>query len=169
MAEWPVAAPVTTSRLLLEPLRPDHARVMAAVLADPPLYRFTGGEPPGEAELRSRYERMAVGHSPDGTQGWCNWIVLLRDDGRAIGTVQATVTREGPDLVADLAWVIGTGRQGRGYAAEAAAGMAAWLAGAGVTSFGAWIHPDHAASAGVARRLGLTPSAELADGEVHWT
>ena len=30
------------------------------------------------------------------------------------------------------------------------------------------IHPDHAASAAVARRAGMTPTAERADGEIIW-
>ena len=44
-APWPRARPLTTRRLMLEPLRPDHARELAPVLADPALHAFTGGEP----------------------------------------------------------------------------------------------------------------------------
>jgi hypothetical protein len=35
-----------TERLTLEPLRPEHADEMVAVLGDPALYEFTGGTPP---------------------------------------------------------------------------------------------------------------------------
>ena len=38
----------------------------------------------------------------------------------------------------------------------------------GVTRFAANIHPDHAASAAVARRLGLAPTGERRGGEVRW-
>ena len=44
-APWPRAEPLTTERLALEPLRPDHAHELAPVLADPALHAFTGGEP----------------------------------------------------------------------------------------------------------------------------
>ncbi len=46
-----------------------------SVLADPTIYEFTGGDPPGEDELRCRYEAWSAGRSPDGTQLWLNWIV----------------------------------------------------------------------------------------------
>ncbi len=49
---------------------------------------------------------------------WLNWVVRRLDDGRAVGTVQATVAKEGIDLVAEVAWV--TDYQGRGYARKAA-------------------------------------------------
>ena len=151
-------------RLTLEPLRPEHAAEMVAVLSDPALYEFTGGEPPTLAELRERYERQFVGHSPDGSEEWLNWIVRTVEDGQAIGFVQATVV----DGTADLAWLIGTPWQGRGYATEAAREMLALLAQRGISHFTAHIRADHAASARVAANLGLSPTDEVADGEVVW-
>ena len=151
---------LATDRLDLEPLRVDHAEEMTAVLGDPALYVFTGGEPPSTAELRRRYALQVAGRSPDGEERWLNWIVRRRAQGDAIGYVQATV-RGG---AADVAWVIGVPWQGRGYAAEAAMAIVAWLGGP-VT---AHIHPDHKGSASVARRLGLEPTDEIEDGEVVW-
>jgi hypothetical protein len=34
--------------------------------------------------------------------------------------------------------------------------------------FTAHIHPDHVASIGVARTLGLSPTSTVVDGEVRW-
>ncbi|RIJ55314.1 GNAT family N-acetyltransferase, partial [Clavibacter phaseoli] len=53
-------------------------------------------------------------------------------------------------------------------AAECAAAMVAWLREDGVGVVRAAIHPDHAASEAVARRLGLAPTDERVDGEVRW-
>ena len=39
---------------------------------------------------------------------------------------------------------------------------------AGVTGFSAYIHPDHRASAGVARALGLSPTGTVVNGEIRW-
>jgi hypothetical protein len=84
---------------------------MVQVLADPALYRFTGGEPPTLNGLRRQYTAQVAGSSPDGAERWRNWVVRLasRDrragPGPAIGFVQATVTRGGRS--ADIAWVIG--------------------------------------------------------------
>jgi RimJ/RimL family protein N-acetyltransferase len=45
----------------------------------------------------------------------------------------------------------------------------AWLREQGIAHFAAHIHPDHAASAAIARRLGLTPGRARSDGEVRWS
>ena len=166
---------LTTPRLILDPLAPEHADKMVEILGDDRLYSFTGGQPPTLDELRATYERLALGHSADWTEEWRNWIVCLRDDaaaespvaGTTIGTVQATITHNG--LSADIAWVIGVPWQGHGYASEAASALVAWLDERGVTSIAAHIHPDHLASTAVARHAGLEPTDEIdADGERIW-
>ena len=158
---------MTTARLVLKPLTESDAEEMVGVLAAPDLYTFIGGEPPTLEALRARYARLAVGHSPDGLQEWVNWIARRAEDGVAVGTVQATVTDGGRH--ADVAWVVGTVWQGRGYAVEAASALVAWLRGRGVAEIGANIHPGHTASARVAERIGLAPTGELDDeGEQLW-
>ena len=159
------AAAIESPRLRLEPLRPEHAAELAPLLDDDRLHAFTGGAPLSPAELERRYARLAAGRSPDGRQGWLNWVVRRRDDDAAVGTVQATLTGD----VAAVAWVVATPHQGRGYAREAAAAMVAWLRAAGTREIVAHVHPDHAASAAVARAAGLGPTAERVDGEVRWT
>jgi RimJ/RimL family protein N-acetyltransferase len=141
---------------------------MAGVLAAPELYRFTGGQPPTVRELRERYARQVVGRSPDGAAGWRNWVVRRCADGRAVGFIQATVTGSETSLAAELAWTVGAGYQGRGYAREAAAAAAAMLSAEGVSGFTAHIAPAHAASNAVARRLGMSPTDQVDDGEVLW-
>jgi RimJ/RimL family protein N-acetyltransferase len=161
---WPPAAPLQTQRLALEPLRIEHAPELATLLDDPELHRFVGGRPETPAEVAARVRRQVVGTSPDGRQGWLNW--LLRDaDGAAVGTIQATLT----SAEAELAWVIGSAHQDRGYAGEAAVAVRDWLRTQGIEAFTAHIHPDHAASASIARRLGLVAGAARQDGEVRWT
>lgn len=75
---------------------------------------------------------------------------------------------DGPDLVADLAWVVTPSEQGRGVASEAAAAVVTWLSLSGVGRLQASIHPDNTASARVARRLGLAPTSVHVDDEVVW-
>jgi RimJ/RimL family protein N-acetyltransferase len=166
---WPAAQPLRTDRLDLEPLRVGHAGEMVGVLADPALYAWTGGAPPTAGQLRERYARQAPGRSPDGRQGWLNWVLRLRDTGAAAGTVQATLAREDGATVAELAWVVGTAAQRRGYAREAASAVAAWLRGLGVDRLVAHVHPEHAASAAVARHLGMRATGVVVDGETRWS
>ncbi|MFC0507154.1 GNAT family N-acetyltransferase [Micromonospora costi] len=168
VGHWPVAEPIETERLVLEPLRVEHADEMAPLLRDERLHEFVGGRPATPKELRSRYARQSVGRSPDGAEGWLNWILRHRETGDAVGYVQATVRLDGERPVAELAWVVISPEQGRGYAAEAAAGMIGWLDQQGVTALIAHVHPDHRASARVAERLGLRATDVLVDGERRW-
>lgn len=162
---------IRTERLVLVPQRVEHAREMADVLSDPALHTFIGGTPATAGELRSRYARMAAGPA-DPAESWCNWVVRLREgeegQGPLTGTVQATISPSGAGLVAEIAWVVGAGFQGRGIASEAARGLVGWLARRSVRDVAAHVHPDHAASAAVARAAGLEPTDEWHDGEVRW-
>ncbi|MFJ4912339.1 GNAT family N-acetyltransferase [Streptomyces sp. NPDC088726] len=158
--------PFSTPRLDALPLRVDHADEMAAVLADPALHTFTGGAPQDTEALRSRYARQTAG-SPDPAEQWWNWVLRVRDGDCLAGYVQATVDVTGAR--AEIAWVIGSGRQGRGYAKEAAAGLVAHLLDTGaVRTVVAHIHPDHAASEAVAASAGLARTGEWEDGEARW-
>jgi RimJ/RimL family protein N-acetyltransferase len=154
---------IRTTRLDLLPLQVSHAAEMAVVLSDPALHTFIGGSPSTAEALRRRYERLVAG-SPDPAVSWCNWVLRETSESRLVGTVQATVM--GP--TAEIAWVVGTPWQGRGYASEAARALVDHLSGRSLHTVIAHIHPDHLASAAVARAAGLAPTAEMQDGEVRW-
>ncbi|WP_368073115.1 GNAT family N-acetyltransferase [Streptomyces sp. WMMB 322] len=168
--DWPAAGPMTTARLLLEPLRADHAPEAFPVFDDERLHAWIGGSPYSAEELQARYRRHSAGRSPDGSQGWLNWMLRRSSDGQLVGTVQATLHRpaEG-SLTAELAWVVGSDHQGNGYAREAAAAVRTWLRERDVGTFVAHIHPEHETSAAVARALGLTPTDTVVDGEIRWS
>ena len=146
----------------------EHAEEMAGALDDPGLHEFIGGSPATVEDIRAQYARQVVGHSTDAGEGWLNWIIRRKDTRDPAGTVQATVRRTGSRIRADVAWVVASAHQGQGIATEAATAMVGWLRAHGVDEIVALIHPDHTASANVARRLGLTPTDDLVDGEVRW-
>ena len=156
---------IRTDRLELFPLKRDDAVEMVGVLADPDLYTVIGGAPPTLAELDARYARWADG-SPLAGEDWHNWVVRLRAGGTAIGHVQATVRAGGHE--ADIAWLIGTPWQGRGYAGEAARAMVDWLSTSGVATITAHIEAGHDASGRVATSAGLVPTVDIEGGEVVW-
>ncbi|TIH34569.1 N-acetyltransferase [Subtercola vilae] len=81
----PLARELITERLRLDPLAVDHAEPMVVVLADPQLYRHTGGKPPTRDELTARYQRQTLGHSPDGMERWFNWVIADRLTGTPMG------------------------------------------------------------------------------------
>jgi RimJ/RimL family protein N-acetyltransferase len=146
----------------MQPLQIEHAGEMAKVLSDPDLYTFTGGEPPSVDVLAARYRRQLAGPGRTDEQ-WFNWVI--RHDDELVGYVQTTVTGS----TAEIAWVIGTGWQGHGYAKEAAQGLVNWLRARGIQRIIAHVHPDHAASAAVTAAAGLTRTDRLDDGEYLWT
>jgi RimJ/RimL family protein N-acetyltransferase len=163
------ASGLGSERIVLEPLRIEHADELGPVVLDPSLHRFIGGAPPTPDEFRARIERQVRGRSPDGRSRWLNWVVRSRDDGEALGRVQATVTGSGKGLEAEVAWVIGAAHQGQGVAKEAAGLMAGWLSRGGVDTLVARIHPAHEASMAVGRSIGLLPTETMIDGEVLWS
>jgi RimJ/RimL family protein N-acetyltransferase len=160
------AEPISTRRLVLVPLSAGHAEEMAALLADPALYAFTGGSPPTGHELRARYERWVAG-SPDPAVSWCNWVIHLRSAGCLVGTVQATIST-GDEPAAEVAWVVGTPWHGQGIATEAARALVAWLEEQSIDTVFAHVHPGHQTSAAVAAAAGLAPTGQMRDGEVRW-
>ena len=166
--QLPRATLLRAGRLLLDPLRVEHADEMAPLLDDVRLHGFTGGRPASGPELRARYGRQVVGRSPDGLRQWLNWIVRRNTDHVAVGFVQATVTGGEPQT-AELAWTIAVPYQRRGYAQEAAAEMLAWLRARGVRRFIARIHPEHGASMAVARSLGLVAGDADTTDEIRWS
>lgn len=165
---WPAITPIVTERLRLDVLTAEHAAPMVGVLAPSALYEYTGGQAPTLPELHTRYGLQSACHSPDQSQWWLNWVVVLSSTGRPIGFVQATVEQASVGLEANLAWVITPTLQGRGLATEAAQAMVDWLGTHGVVHLVADIHPAHAASQGVARRVGLQATAVIVDAEVPW-
>ncbi|GAA4220957.1 RimJ/RimL family protein N-acetyltransferase [Streptosporangium album] len=158
------AEPIRTPRLTLEPLAVEHAPEMAEALDDPALHTFIGGSPATAGQLRDRYTRMVAGPPAGGDDAWLNWVIRLDGPDCLVGYVQATVTSGR----ASVAWVVGTPWQGRGIAGEAALALTGWLGEHGVHALVATVHPDHAASSAVARRIGLVPTDGRVDGEVVW-
>lgn len=182
LAHWPITEQLSSERLVLEPLRVDHASEVAAALDDAALHTFTGGHPVAAEQLAARYARQVVGHSHDGTQRWCNWVLRQRCTERVTGYVQATIeddndvavdrdpapARGDGGLVAELAWVVAPPNQGHGLAKEAVSAMVTWLRACGVDQVVAHVHPEHTASAAVARAAGMLATGVVVDGEVCW-
>jgi RimJ/RimL family protein N-acetyltransferase len=158
-----IATSFSTARLVMRPLQVEYADAMAEVLADPALYTFTGGEPPTVESLAERYKRQVAGPGGEG-ESWLNWVISVTQYDTLVGYVQATVIGD----EAEIAWVLGTSWQGRGFAKEAAIALVGWLEAQGAQRITATIHPDHTASAGVAAAAGLSKTDQLVDGELLW-
>lgn len=149
-------------------MRADHARELASLLAAASLYEHIGRSPPSPAQLEASYARQARGVSPDGAQGWLNWVLRLSADDGLAGVVQATLSEREEAIAAELAWMVAPAAQGAGLASEAAGAVAAWLRAVGVIALSAHVHPDNLASASVARHAGLVATRIIEAGEIRW-
>lgn len=142
-----------TKRLRCEPLQPQHAAQMFPVLSDTRIYTYLPGKPPLSLEaLQRRYDFLSAGRSPDGSERWLNWILLLRLDGAAVGFWQATVHADH----ASIAYVLHPDYWGRGLASEASLALVSLLFDRFALSFlRAEIHFENQASHALVRRLGF--------------
>src|SRR4029077_18664873 len=98
--------------------------------------------------LRARYGLWIAGPGAPAVS-WCNWVIQLHVPRCLAGTVQATISADGDQPSAEVAWVVGKRWQGRGVATEAARAVVAWLQRQPVRTVVAHIHPRHQASAAV--------------------
>lgn len=79
--------------VILDPLRIDNAEGMYAGLSEGAAYEFLPDDPPTDLKaLQARFQRQVVGHSPDNSALWFNWVIRRQADGEFLGYTQATVT-----------------------------------------------------------------------------
>jgi RimJ/RimL family protein N-acetyltransferase len=142
-----------TERLQIEPLESRHASELHAVLSDPEIYRFIPQEPPSLDQLEKRYKYLERRTSPDGTVQWLNWALRQRETGNLIGTIQATVL---PDKTAMIAYELGPGYWGQGYATEALKWLLdSWKETGEVNSTRAYVDTRNKPSIRLLERLGF--------------
>lgn len=81
---------IETSRLILEPLRVEHAELCFEHLNDPELYVHVPQDPPASIEKLAERYRHVLTNAP-ANQIWLNWFGRAQKDGALVCSVQATV------------------------------------------------------------------------------
>ena len=151
----PVIPTLTTGRLTLRAPCPEDFPALRAFYASDRA-RFVGG--PKTAEGAWRQLATEIGHWA--LRGYGRWIVVERASGRACGLVGLWNPEGWPEP--EIGWDLFAGFEGRGYATEAAAAARRHAYGAlGWTTAISLVHPDNAASARVAERLGARPEGPV--------
>ncbi|MFC4852050.1 GNAT family N-acetyltransferase [Actinophytocola glycyrrhizae] len=160
------APAIATERLVLSRLARHDVDDLVAMLVKPALYRYIGDAPASAVEAGHRVERW-LGGSVDPDLLWINYVARVRDDGRFVGLAQATVRRARASC--EVAYLVDPSVQRHGFGAEMMTGFCAELRETlNPVEFIAHIHPGHVASEGVAKAIGLTPTADRVDGELVW-
>jgi RimJ/RimL family protein N-acetyltransferase len=104
------------SRLLIEPLRPEHIEVLLPILRNQEVYRFITGAPPSEAEFREwLINAMAGPPSCRANERWLNLVVMDAASRSVIGRLEASVH----DGLAEIALLFSPECWGKGFASEA--------------------------------------------------
>lgn len=145
-----------TPRLRLEPQTSGHADRMFAVLCDPALYEFENQPPVSLERLRNRFEQLETRTSPDESERWLNWVVVLPDHG-PIGFVQATIVSDNQSYIA---YILGSNHWGKGYGSEAVLSMLDELTATyGVQRFVATYKKTNHRSHRLLERIGFHPGS----------
>ena len=101
-------------------------------------------------------------------RGFGLWMVERRADGALVGRVGLLFPERWP--APELAWTLFEGREGRGYATEAARAARAHAYGTlGWDGLISLVDPRNAPSEAVARRLGAAPEADWTHPEDGWS
>ncbi len=148
----------TTDRLIIDPLRNEHADGLFAALNHESVGAYINGPEVTTIDaLHTWIDQLALGPSNELAEDhWWNWAVSRRADGLILGYIQAT----GSAGWAEVAYVFGPTTEGHGYATEAVRWLVAHLADGGRHELWAAIHRDNAASIRLIERIGFTRVAE---------
>jgi len=144
--------PVGSQRLVLEPLRPDHAEALYAGLQDRRIYEWIPLAPPRSVErLRERLTNAL--REREGDEISLAWAALRTADGACVGKLDAEVLARG--IATNIGYMFFPPHWGQGYASEAVRALADHLAAAGVREQRATVTVGNEASCRVLERAGF--------------
>jgi RimJ/RimL family protein N-acetyltransferase len=147
-----IALPLTTRRLTVEMMKPQHAASLAEYRSDPEVARFQDWDTPFTVEMA---ERLIDGQSQlDGpvNDDWVQLAVVV--GGRSIGDVAVGIHDNGQQ--ATIGYSITAAEQGKGYATEAVgAVIGALFNDAHLHRISAGIDPENIASRRLLEKLGF--------------
>ena len=153
---------IETARLRLRGFTAADVTAQAAMLGDPDVMRYLGGQ----AQSREQaWRRMLAGAGMWPVLGYGYWAVERSADGAMIGQIGFGDFKRDLDRsiegVPEMGWVFAASAHGQGYAAEAGAAALEWgdrmLPG---HSFVAIIDPANQPSIRLARKLGFGEEQE---------
>jgi RimJ/RimL family protein N-acetyltransferase len=157
-----ILEPIAAGRVVLVGLRAADAEELCGLLAEPQLREWLRARDTGE--LRERFAAWETRRSPDDEHElWLNWVI--REDGRAVGWVQATVR----DASASVAYAVLPAERGNVVASDAVRALVPWLRDRlDVTTVTAEIAEANPASEHVARAAGFERTTRRDGDEVVW-
>jgi len=143
-----------TERLVLRPLRANDADALHAIYGDAAASIWSSHPP--HAHVEETRERIAQTiDDPD----WRNWVITLKGDDAAIGTLGAYEKRQGK--VIEIGYALVPAHWGRGIASEAVRALVTRLFAEGNRRVFADTDPENTASNRLLERLGFAREGYL--------
>ena len=148
---------VRTERLLLRPFRPADIDAVHRASQDPVTQRWISGIPVpyGLEDARTFVEDVAMKEREDRTGLSC----VIEADGELVGT--CGIYLRGGRLGPEIGYTIAPWARRKGYAAEAAHGLADWGLGLGAPRVHLFVDVGNTASHATAVRAGFTPEGTV--------
>jgi RimJ/RimL family protein N-acetyltransferase len=160
--------PIVTERLVLRRSVPDDAPRISSYRSDPDVHRYQGWDRTDPSGVRGEIEAMAL-RSP-GSPGWVQLSVVERSTERLVGDVGMSPADGEPGVI-KVGYTVDPAFQGRGYATEAVAALAAYAVQTlGASVVRAYADADNVASIRVAEKVGmrLVERIEHRQGDEVW-
>lgn len=145
----PDSGKLSTRRLRLPPLTRNHTEDLTAIYGDPEVARYVGGD-----RLTDETIPLQVAAFADewAEHGYGQSAVILRESGEFVGRIGLHYWPQWDEI--ELGYILARSAQGTGLATEGAQAWLAWAKSAAKIDYViANIHPENAASIGLAKKL----------------
>lgn len=148
---------LTTKRLLLRPFEPQDAAACLCWLSDPRV--MDAVHQPVISSLEEAEQFIAARLPYYSRAHFYDWAIVLKENGRAIGECNASVSL--PGSCADAGYAISYDCWNRGYMTEALKAVLPFLRKQGFMHIVAACHPSALTSAAVLRKAGMKQMNEV--------
>ncbi len=157
-------APLTSERLVLEPLLGAHADDLFDGMQQPAVYEWISGPPPSSrVRLRDHWARNESRLAPDGSEAWLAWGVRL-PEGPWIGKCDTNV--DGAGVATNVGYLLFPAFWGQGYASEVVGAIVGRFDRCGVKRMRATVTVGNTASERVLQKNGFLRTRILAANDV---
>lgn len=156
---------ISTERLVLRDPVPGDAAALAARRSDPEVARYQSWTAPFPLEQAEALVTTTSGLSGLVVDEW-SMVTVTEADGTVVGDIAVRLSWDG--RVADVGYTFASEHWGKGYAAEAVAGVVRWLfEERAVERVAAGLNPENVASAMVLERTGFEFEGRKV--QAYWT
>ncbi len=154
-----------TTRLRLEPIRPEHAEDLYRLHQDPAVAEWWDGVGT-EASAREDANRFAAGWTDDGVS---KWMAYDRVTGEPVGRGGLSRMQLDGASRLEVGWVLHRAYWGQGYATEiGTTGLAFAFDELGVDEVVAYTEPHNVRSRAVMERLGMTYQRDIVHDDIDF-